>query len=42
MNTLIIKVGDGSRIKFCKDKWCLNVCLEEDFPTLLRLVVDKE
>lgn len=42
LNNLIIKVGDGSRVKFWKDKWCVNVCLEKEFPVLFRLVVDKE
>lgn len=36
-----IRVGDGRRIKFSSDRWCVNRSLKEEFPILYRLVVDE-
>ncbi|RVW81059.1 hypothetical protein CK203_045380 [Vitis vinifera] len=35
-------VGDGTRVKFWKDLWCENQSLEEAFPILFNLSVNKE
>ncbi|KAJ9708014.1 hypothetical protein PVL29_000195 [Vitis rotundifolia] len=35
-------VGDGTRVKFWKDLWCENHSLEEAFPTLFNLSINKE
>ncbi|RVW45726.1 hypothetical protein CK203_094993 [Vitis vinifera] len=35
-------VGDGIRVKFWKDLWCENQSLEEAFPTLFNLSVNKD
>nr|CAN70181.1 hypothetical protein VITISV_000006 [Vitis vinifera] len=35
-------VGDDTRVKFWKDIWCENQSLEEAFPTLFNLSVNKE
>ncbi|CAL5340992.1 unnamed protein product [Camellia sinensis] len=35
-------VGDGKRILFWKDRWCSNSCLKDEFPTLYRLVMEKD
>ncbi|KAJ9675215.1 hypothetical protein PVL29_024243 [Vitis rotundifolia] len=35
-------VGDGTRVKFWKDLWCKNHSLEEAFPTLFNLSINKE
>ena len=35
-------VGDGTRVKFWKDLWCENQSLEEAFPTLFNLSVNKD
>ena len=35
-------VGDGTRVKFWKDLWCENQSLEEAFPFLFNLSVNKE
>lgn len=42
LNNVHIKVGDGNRTFFWKDKWCSNSSLKDEFPTLHRLVVEKE
>ncbi|RVW26396.1 Transposon TX1 uncharacterized 149 kDa protein [Vitis vinifera] len=34
--------GDGTRVKFWKDLWCENQSLEEAFPILFNLSVNKE
>ena len=36
-----IRVGDGHRIKFSSDGWCVNRSLKEEFPILIRLVGDE-
>lgn len=41
-NNFRIKVGDGIRTNFWKDKWCFNYCLKDEFPCLYRLVMEKE
>ena len=35
-------IGDGTRVKFWKDLWCGNQALEEAFPILFNLSVNKE
>ncbi|RVW15132.1 hypothetical protein CK203_083333 [Vitis vinifera] len=35
-------IGDGTRVKFWKDLWCGNQSLEEAFPILFNLSVNKE
>ncbi|RVW42450.1 Transposon TX1 uncharacterized 149 kDa protein [Vitis vinifera] len=35
-------IGDGTRVKFWKDLWCENQSLEEAFPILFNLSVNKE
>ena len=35
-------VGDGTRVKFWKDLWCENQSLEEAFPILFNLSVNKD
>ena len=35
-------VGDGTRVKFWKDVWCENQYLENAFPNLFNLIVNKE
>ncbi|RVW90819.1 putative ribonuclease H protein [Vitis vinifera] len=35
-------VGDGTKVKFWKDLWCENQSLEEAFPTLFNLSVNKD
>ena len=35
-------VGDDTRVKFWKDLWCENQSLEEAFPTLFNLSVNKD
>ncbi|RVW89042.1 hypothetical protein CK203_029384 [Vitis vinifera] len=35
-------VGDGTRVKFWKDLWCENQSLEDAFPNLFNLAVNKE
>ncbi|RVW39533.1 Transposon TX1 uncharacterized 149 kDa protein [Vitis vinifera] len=35
-------VGDGIRVKFWKDLWCENQSLEDAFPNLFNLTVNKE
>ncbi|RVX10825.1 hypothetical protein CK203_018356 [Vitis vinifera] len=35
-------VGDGTRVKFWKDVWCENQSLENAFPNLFNLIVNKE
>ncbi|KAL7255365.1 hypothetical protein ACSBR1_009508 [Camellia fascicularis] len=36
-----MKVGNGHRVKFWCDKWCANVSLQEEFPLLHRLAINK-
>ena len=35
-------VGDDTRVKFWKDLWCENQSLEDVFPNLFNLAVNKE
>lgn len=35
-------VGDRSRVRFWKDKWCGSYCLKEDFPRLYSLSREKK
>ncbi|RVX23503.1 putative ribonuclease H protein [Vitis vinifera] len=35
-------VGDGTRVKFLKDLWCENQSLEDVFPNLFNLTINKE
>ena len=35
-------VGDGTRVKFWKDLWCENLSLEDAFPNLFNLAINKE
>ena len=35
-------IGDGTRVKFWKDLWCENQSLEDAFPNLFNLAVNKE
>ncbi|RVW22717.1 hypothetical protein CK203_103828 [Vitis vinifera] len=35
-------IGDGTRVKFWKDLWCGNQSLEEAFPILFNLSINKE
>ncbi|RVW24487.1 putative ribonuclease H protein [Vitis vinifera] len=35
-------IGDGTRVKFWKDLWCGNQALEEAFPILFNLSVNKD
>ena len=35
-------IGDGTKVKFWKDLWCGNQSLEEVFPILFNLSVNKE
>ncbi|CAL5393987.1 unnamed protein product [Camellia sinensis] len=37
-----IVVGDGCRIQFWHDRWCMNLKLKEEFPRLFRLSMEKE
>ncbi|CAL5334586.1 unnamed protein product [Camellia sinensis] len=37
-----IVVGNGSRILFWHDRWCMNLKLKEEFPRLFRLSMEKE
>ncbi|XP_028089315.1 uncharacterized protein LOC114289749 [Camellia sinensis] len=39
---LQIVVGNGSRILFWHDRWCMNLKLKEEFPRLFRLSMEKE
>ena len=41
-NNFLVQVGDGKRILFWKDRWCSNSCLKDEFPTLYRLVMEKD
>ena len=36
------KVGDGRRVWFWKDRWCVEVSLEEAFPRLYSLASSKD
>lgn len=42
LDNFLIKVSDGKRVKFWFDKWCGNICLKDEFPSLYRLSTNKE
>ncbi|CAL5362071.1 unnamed protein product [Camellia sinensis] len=42
LSNVHIKVGDGNRTIFWKDKWCNNSGLKDEFPILYKLVLEKE
>lgn len=41
-NRTCFNVGNGGRVKFQKDKWCVKNSLEVSFPKLFSIVATKE
>ena len=41
-NRIGFKVGNGLRVKFYTDKWCGDLSLVEDFPTLFSIANAKD
>ncbi|GMP26579.1 hypothetical protein CsSME_00002959 [Camellia sinensis var. sinensis] len=42
VDNCVIKVGNGTRIRFWFDRWCSALCLKSSFPLLFNLSSDKE
>ena len=42
MDNSVIQVGNGMGVRFWEDSWASNKCLNEDFPRLFELSVEKE